>query len=302
MIQAYQSGTRQLCPAAENPNYLYRVCVPGYANRLLLHVAIAQYDSRMNSGASFLYWTIGLCLVSGVAKGASFDHSYTNFARVLETRVQDGNVDYAALQKDRQELEAFLRLVGSVTENDYAAWSREQKLAFLINSYNAAVLQLVADNYPVSSIKRIGGWFSNPFSTKFVSLFGRKVSLDDIEHGMLRPDFREPRIHFALVCAAKSCPTLRREPYTAEKLNQQLDDQARLFLNDQSKNRVDADSRTIYLSSIFKWFGEDFGPDQNAVIGSVGKYWPSAAQAANASPPFKVRYLDYDWKLNDRKR
>ena len=231
-----------------------------------------------------------------------FDHAYTNFGKVLVRHVQNGSVDYQALQKNRADLDNFLGAVSLVDAPAFKAWSREQRLSFLLNTYNAAVLQLVTDNYPASSIKRVGGWFSNPFRVKFISLFGTKSSLDDIEHGMLRPDFGEPRIHFVLVCAARSCPPLRREPYLPEKINSQLDDQARLFLNDSSKNRVDVDGHVVHLSAIFKWFREDFGTSDHAIVNFASRYWPEAIRPALAKEPFRVRYLDYDWQLNDLKR
>ena len=247
------------------------------------------------------YFAVWLSLCAGL-HSEPFDHAYTNFARVLARHVQNGSVDYQALQKNRTDLDNFLRTVSAVDAATFKAWSREQRLAFLLNTYNAAVLQLVTDNYPVSSVKRIGGWFSNPFRVKFISLFGTKSSLDDIEHGMLRPDFGEPRIHFALVCAARSCPPLRREPYLPEKIDSQLNDQARLFLNDPSKNRIDADGRVVHLSAIFKWFREDFGTNEHAIVSFTARYWPEATRPALAKDPFKVHYLDYDWQLNDLKR
>jgi hypothetical protein len=241
-------------------------------------------------------------VLGGMASfGAAFDHNYSSWAKVLQTHLQDGLVNYAALQKNTEPLDAFLREIAAVQESDFRTWSREQRIAFLINTYNAAVLRLVANHYPVSSIKRIGRWFSNPFSLRFAKLFGREVSLDDIEHGMLRPDYGEPRVHFALVCAARSCPILRAEPYVADRLNQQLDEQARAFLNDTTKNRIDLKSGTIYLSAIFKWFGQDFGSDESAILNFVTRYWPEPTQRAIAQHPFKIRYLDYDWKLNERK-
>jgi hypothetical protein len=249
-----------------------------------------------------LFFKLAILLATTASTAAGFDHSYTGFVQVLHRYVQDGQVDYAALRNQRAGLDQFLREAGAVKEADYKSWSREQQIAFLINVYNAGSLQLVIDHYPVSSIKRIGGWFGSPFRITFIPLFGSKVSLDEIEHGMLLP-FGEPRVHFALVCAARSCPPLRREAYTAAKLNQQLDDQARLFLNDITKNRVELETGTVHLSRIFKWFGDDFGGEEAAVVKSISRYWPASTQRVLAQKKtFKVRYLDYDWKLNDHKR
>src|SRR4029434_9265868 len=132
-----------------------------------------------------------------------------------------------------------------------------QRIAFWINAYNAFTLRLILDHYPIASIRRIGWLPGAAFRERFIPMQGLKgetISLDDIENGTLRSAFREPRIHFALVCAARSCPPLRREAYRGADLDRQLDDQARIFLRDATKNRVDAATRTLYLSSIFKWF------------------------------------------------
>jgi len=125
------------------------------------------------------------------------------------------------------------------------------------------------------------------------------VTLNTVEHKMLRRDYREPRIHFALVCAAKGCPPLRTEAYVAGRLDEQFDDQARKFLANAEKNRVETGERVVYLSPIFKWYGADFEKKSGSVLAALETYWPGKAPAALASGGFRIRYTDYDWSLND---
>ena len=169
-------------------------------------------------------------------------------------------------------------------------------MAFLLNAYNAYTLKLITDRYPLKSIKDIGGWFSGPWDQPVVKLFGETITLNTVEHKILRKDYSEPRIHFALVCAAKGCPPLRGEAYVAARLNGQLDDQAKLFLANPAKNRVDVANHTVYLSPIFKWYGSDFEKKSGSVLTALKPYWPGKAVATD---DFKIRYTDYDWSLNE---
>jgi hypothetical protein len=153
----------------------------------------------------------------------------------------------------------------------------------------------------VESIKKIGSRWKGPWKQEVVSLFGEKVTLDHVEHDMIRKDYKEPRVHFALVCAARSCPPLRGEPYVPEKLDEQLEDQGRTFMNTPSKNRVDLESQTVYLSRIFKWFGGDFEEASGSVLAFVRPYFPKDISKQLEDGKFAVEYMDYDWALNDRK-
>jgi hypothetical protein len=179
-------------------------------------------------------------------------------------------------------------------------WGRAERIAFWINTYNAFTVKLVLDHYPIASIRTIGWLPGAAFRERFIPMPGLKggnVSLDDIENGTLRADFREPRIHFALVCASRSCPMLRGEAYRAKDLDRQLDDQARSFLGDSTKNRFDATTNTLHLSSIFKWFRVDFETAAGSLRAYVGRYLndPRAVE-----PGVRIEFLDYDWSLNDR--
>jgi hypothetical protein len=223
----------------------------------------------------------------------AFDHSHAFLAKVLQQHVTNGLVNYSALKQDRKHLNSYLREVAMVEESDFKEWRREQQLAFLINLYNASVLKLIIDHYPVNSVKNIGGWFGRPWDVEVVPLFGSVSTLSYLEHELLRK-YNEPRIHFALVCGASGCPELRAEPYVPERLDAQLSDQGRKFLHDRTKNHVDADSRTLYLSPIFKWFADDFKKQSGSVVKFVQRFRPELPDAQ-----WRIRYTDYSWSLND---
>lgn len=233
----------------------------------------------------------GLFMVAGSA--CAFDHSHALFSNVLASHVTNGLVNYRALKQNPGQLHSYLAQLDAVREADFKSWSREQQLAFLINLYNASVLKLIIQHYPVKSIKNIGGWLGRVWDVDVVPLFGNLNGLGYLEHELIRK-YNEPRIHFALVCGALGCPELRAEPYLPEKLDAQLTDQGRRFFRDRSKNRVDAGNETIYLSPIFKWFADDFKRQSGSVFKFVQTYRPDL-------PPgtWKIRYSDYDWSLND---
>jgi hypothetical protein len=232
------------------------------------------------------------------AAAAEFDHTHALLTGVLARHVKDARVDYAALQAQPAGLNRYLDQLAAVSQADFAKWSEPRRMAFLSNAYNAWTLKLVIDHYPVKSIKRIGGLFSSPWEQPVVRLFGGKLTLNTLEHGMLRVDYNEPRLHFALVCAAKGCPPLRAEAYVDTRLDEQLTDQARQFLATPDKNRVEAGARTVYLSPIFKWYGGDFEKKSGSVLAALKPYWPEKSAAALGKGDFKIRYTDYDWSLN----
>jgi hypothetical protein len=189
-----------------------------------------------------------------------------------------------------------------VTAAEYDAWTREQKLAYWINVYNAFTVRLVVDHYPLRSIRSIGVLPGSAFRKSFIpmkSLRGRKLSLDDVEHEILRREFDEPRIHFAIVCASLSCPVLRGEAYRARELDSQLDHAAREFVRDPRRNRFDAGAGIFHASAIFKWFREDF--ERGGSLRSfLSSYTDRAAAAALRNGDARIEYLDYDWSLNAR--
>ncbi len=231
-----------------------------------------------------------------------FDHLHSRFAALLNTHVKDGWVDYPTLKADKTNLTAYLDELAAVKESEFQKWSEAQQLAFLYNVYNATTLQLICDHYPVTSIKKIGGLLKGPWSLEVVRVWGKIITLDELEHGIIRRRYHEPRGHFALVCAARSCPPLRSKPYVADQLSEQLDDQGRTFLLQREKNRVDAANRTLYLSPIFKWFAEDFRLKSPTVQAFVQPYLPPADVGTARLSEFSIRYTDYDWSLNDSAR
>ncbi|MDE2489779.1 MAG: DUF547 domain-containing protein [Elusimicrobia bacterium] len=235
-------------------------------------------------------------LLAGAMRASAAPRRVSNalLNEVLKARVHGGLVDYVVLQRDRRPLDRWLDEASTVSRAEFAAWPRDARLAFLINVYNATTLRLIVDHYPVASIRKLGAWWDpkGPWHLKVVRLFGKTMTLDDLEQGMIRPDFHEPRVHFALVCAAKGCPPLRSEAYDGARLDSQLNDQERSFLAQSWKNRADAATRTAYLSPIFKWYMADFGGTKEAVLAFVKK-------RLAVGTDWGVSWTDYDWSLNE---
>jgi hypothetical protein len=229
----------------------------------------------------------------------AFDHHHSRLDQILRQNVVDGLVNYSALKEAPAALGTYLTSLDQVSEAQFSRWSQPERLAFLINLYNASTLQLVASNYPVRSIKKIGGYFGNPWKLPSVRLFGQGKSLDDIEHGWIRPQFKDPRTHFALVCAARGCPPLRSEAYTAEKLENQLNDQGRRFLAQTTKNRIDPTANRLYLSPIFKWYHEDFVNASGSVIGFIQPFLSPEDRLTVTNKKLVIEFTDYDWSLNE---
>jgi hypothetical protein len=208
------------------------------------------------------------------------------YASLLKKHVHKNRVNYDGFKKDEKLLDEYLAVLSRIDANSL---NRNARFAFYINVYNANTIKLILTKYPgINSIKEIGGFFSNPWKQKFISLKKRIVTLDHIEHGILRPEFKDPRVHFAINCASKSCPPLRNEPFEAKKLEKQLDDQAKNFINDNNHNFIKGN--TFYTSKIFKWFEDDFSDDPLLFI----KRYTSEEFREN----IKIEYLDYDWSLN----
>ncbi len=250
--------------------------------------------------------------------------TYENYADVLEKYVDDkGLVDYASLKEHRRKLDAFVEAVGNLDPKTYQGWTKDQKIAFWINVYNGLTLKAIIDNYPIqpsffrslrypeNSIRQIPGvWDELKFT-----VMGRNMTLDEIEHKVLRKEFNEPRIHMALVCAAMGCPELRTEPFTGERLDEQLNDQSAKFMNNPEKFRIDRKEGRVYLSSIFKWFGEDFvktygtdkkfkdfGQVERAVLNFASRHVPPKDREYLEKGGYYLDYLSYDWTLNERKK
>lgn len=223
------------------------------------------------------------------------------YARVLEQYtvavddIASTRVGYSALRSSRE----WDALVRSLRESDPGRLgSRSEKLAFWINAYNILAIDLVRRHYPVESIRSIGGLFSPVWKKPAGEIGGRTYTLDEIENEILRP-MGEPRIHAAIVCASLSCPPLRREPYRASGLEAQLDDNVRRWLADPRKGaRIDRSARMLALSPIFDWFEEDFG---DGVVAFVAAHLTAgeASWVRSQGQALRIRYLEYDWSLND---
>jgi hypothetical protein len=229
------------------------------------------------------------------------DQSHEEWSTILTNWASDGLVNYSALQEEGlAPLDSYLNKLSATCAVDYVKWTREQRIAFWINAYNAFTVKLIVDNYPISSIRSIGLFPLAAFRQKFIPMPGLKgatISLNDIEHDTLRADFMEPRIHFALVCASIGCPEILNVAYRASDLDRQLDQQTRLFLSDVDKNRYDPESNTLYLSPIFKWFQADFEEASGSVAAYVGQY---INDLGTRGQDIQIKYTKYDWSLNDQ--
>jgi hypothetical protein len=240
---------------------------------------------------------------ASAAPAADLESEHAAWTSLLRRYVSDGLVDYPGLKRGRSELDGYLHSLESVEGSELDAWPRPDQLAFWINAYNAYTVKLVLDHYPLRSIRSIGFLPGSAFKRKFIPLdrvAGGKLSLDDLEHRILRERFREPRIHFAIVCASRSCPVLRDEAYRGRDLEAQLDDAARRFLRDPARNRYDPASRTLSLSSIFKWFRGDFEGAAGTLPAFVARYADAPTAEALRRGGVRVEFLDYDWSLNER--
>ncbi|MHC4740171.1 MAG: DUF547 domain-containing protein [Planctomycetota bacterium] len=246
--------------------------------------------------------------------------SRADLAAVLKSYVNDtGMVNYKQLKTSREKLDTYIASVGKLNVKTYKKWSEKTKIAFWLNVYNAFTLKAIIDNYPIkpsffksrfypkNSIRQIKGvWDKMAFN-----VMGRGLTLEYIEHKVLRKEFDEPRIHMAMVCAAIGCPLLRNEPYIGEKLDCQLDDQTRKFLANPEKFKID--ENTLGLSPIFKWFSEDFitkyGSKQNiakhnketsAILNFIAAHLKNNNRDYVLKGQFKIKYLKYDWSLNEQ--
>ena len=203
-------------------------------------------------------------------------------------------IDYASLKKDP----VFSGLITRLESFSPASLeSRESTLSFWINVYNILAAKMITDHYPIKSIKDVGNFFKPVWKRAAGTVGGKERTLNDIEHEILR-EMNEPRIHVAIVCASVSCPDLRREAYSAGKLNEQLDDQMEKFLRSRGKGmKLDEQKNRVYLSAIFKWFAEDF-ESRGGVLKYIGQYVTTKERKVLNNSKIKISYLHYNWKIN----
>ena len=257
----------------------------------------------------FLRSVLLIVTIIGSQSSFAYDHSYKNYNEILKQIVvvkgHQSFVDYAKLQSDTSDLDNFIQGIKYIGKTEFNAWSREQQMAFLINAYNALTIKLILTEYPVDSIKNYGGFIVNsPWDRIIFTLFGEDSTLNIIEHDLLRKLYKEPRLHFVLVCASRSCPPLIKEAYLADKLEQQFADAATNFLRDTERNRFDAENDKLELSKIFKWYKKDFIASAGSVNAYVAPLMTGdvALQTLIAKKETKIKFLEYDWSLNDTRQ
>ena len=250
------------------------------------------------------------------AAAQAFDHSHAAWTTLLKRHIvllrggQASQLRYAGFLAERALLRTYLDSLSAVPQAAFDGSTKPQQQAFLINAYNAYTVELILTRYPdLKSIKDLGSVFSSPWKPKWIDLLGTRMSLDDIEHAMLRRRgaYDDPRVHFALNCASIGCPMLREEAFVPERLEAQLEQQAERFMADRTRNRWNVQRQRLELSKIFDWYGEDFRLGHRG-IGSLAAFAARYADRLADTPADRdriragtpdVAFLDYDWALND---
>jgi hypothetical protein len=246
----------------------------------------------------------GLVLLSGLPSQSPVSAEpslHEPFTALLRDHVRNDRVDYDAFAR-APEFQAYLQALASARPG---SMSKDHRLAFWINVYNAYTIQLINHHQERVSIRNINMFLGlvkgkGPWKEEIVRAAGRTLTLDDVEHKIIRVEFKEPRIHMALVCGAVSCPPLRPEAYEGPRLDEQLHDQVRTFLRDrQVANRLDLGNQIIHLSPIFDWYRKDFGKSDAAILKFVAPYFEGVGErSAFAKGQLKIEFTDYDWSLN----
>lgn len=251
--------------------------------------------------------------VAPLPQAEAFDHDHAAWTAILEGALEGGLMDYRGLRESPEALDAYLAQLAATTPEQHAAWTREERFAFWINAYNAFTVRLIRDRGPVKSIKKLGGLFTTPWEIKFIPMpafdperKGKPITLDEIEHELIRPVFRDARVHAAVNCASLSCPPLREEAFRAKELDAQLDDQVRAWLVDPVRNQLEPEDGRVRISRIFDWYEPDFtagreGSDSERTLLWIADHVGDEAVAARlrrGARTLRVRHLDYDWSIN----
>ena len=262
---------------------------------------------------------LGLLALPVGSAQAQFDHEHKVWTALLKKHVVliDGGkasqVRYSGMQQDHAQLKAYLESLSKVSEPEFKNWTRPRQLAFLINAYNAFMIEKILTRYPdIRSVWDFGKIFGNPFKDRFFTLFGREFSLDMIEHDAIRARdvYDDPRTHFAVNCASVGCPMLREEAYVAERLDSQLEEQTRRFLADRTRNRFGSAGNALEVSEIFKWYSVDFTSGLKG-LRSREQFFARYADLLANDPERRqiirerkaeIRHMEYDWALNDTKK
>ena len=246
-----------------------------------------------------IYLSVTLVLIAAFSPSfAAADVDHSGFDQALKTYVDDkGLVDYNGIAGDR----AFKAYVQSLQSADLASMSRDGQLAFWINAYNAVTIDKVIRFKPKKSVRETlipGVWTGTKFfTTREHTVAGNQLSQDDIEHEILRKQFKDPRIHFAIICASSGCPPLPRFAYTEKNVQAKLEAETRAYINSQRGTRIDDAENTLYLSKLFDWFAGDFEYKSGSVLEYIKPYLEEETRGfLNRNPT--IAYLDYDWSLN----
>lgn len=211
------------------------------------------------------------------------------YAQLLSKYVNSSGVDYAKLHQSSDDLRK-LEVTAQYYEEGKIPKDREEALSWYLNAYNALMIKAIMDKYPTEGPLSGDLLF---FRKKSFIIAGKKMSFDKLEQKIIRPVFQESRIHFALNCASRSCPPLRNEPYSADKLDQQLNEQAYLFIN-KNPLGLTRSGDTVQISKIYDWYAEDFGGKENLVT------WLNYYRTPKLSSNSNVEFLKYDWSLNQQ--
>lgn len=243
-------------------------------------------------------------------KPAGFDHRMLTM--LLERHVKKDRVDYQGLARDRAMLDAYTKKLSSTSKKEYDGWKRDEQFAFWINTYNAFTLKLILDHYPVASINELEKDDVGPWDQPLIPMRAfhpegkdRDLTLNDVEQRILRPVFKDARVHAAVNCASKGCPPLRAEAFEGARLDEQLEEQMRAFVADRSRNRFDKANKKLVLNSIFEWYAEDFADKKR---GTTRADFLMRFATESAGPDLtwiksaKVTFDNYDWSLNDIER
>lgn len=221
---------------------------------------------------------------------------HTKWTKLLKKHVtKSGLVDYKGFVEDEEELDEYLAVLSKNHPDD--SWKKNDRLAFWINTYNAFTVKLIVKNYPVKSIKDLGGSLykiNTAWDIKFIKIGNKTYDLNNIEHSIIRDEFEEPRIHFAVNCAAISCPKLRNEAYVGNKIDEQLDEQTKYFINESKKNKIG--KKVAKISKIFSWYRLDFRDNGQNYKDFINQY-----SKVKITEDTKIELLNYDWSLNEKK-
>ena len=251
---------------------------------------------------------------TSLAQGQSFDHSHSLWSEILQKNVlvlREGEASRLNYQNvDQKKLKKYTRSLLSASKKQVESWRRENQLAYYFNLYNALTVERILKDYPLDSIRDLGSFFTSPWEEEFFTLFGEKAYLDKIEHEIVRGgDFNEPLLHFAFNCASIGCPALLNKAFVGKKLEEQLQKATKNFLSDRLRNDLKARKKTLYVSKIFDWYGEDFEKGHRGFHSLKDFFKEYADNLADTkkekkkllSGDYEIKFLSYDWDLNDTK-